>query len=523
MTNITPEQTTSTILRIEGVHKSFGTSAALDGVNFELNAREIHGLLGGNGAGKTTLMNILYGLYRMDSGEVILHGRHVDILSPKDALRHKIGMVHQHFLQIKSFTVIQNIILGISAKNRFSLNLTEEERKLTALAERFGLDVDFQAMIEDLPIGVRQKVEILKALYRGVEVLILDEPTTNLTPQEVDSLFQSLRVMVNEGLSIVFITHKLREVLSVCDRITVLRNGKNVLTLQRGAASEEEFVRAMVGEELNIEKSVIFSDRSLEFAPQSVSLPTVLQTNGLSLVSEDKVPLLKNIDLRICAGEIYGIAGVAGNGQRELAEVLVGVQQPTAGRILFNGKDIHAKTTLELLEMGMSYIPEDRLHDGFLPKANVAQNLILGFHRQKPYSDKGFMDWKTILRVARQLILQFNIKTEGPEEMGANLSGGNIQRVMIARAYAHPCMMLVAHNPTQGVDIPSMDSFYATLLERKKQGYSTLLISENLDELLLLCDKIAVIYSAEIMGVLDRRNFEKYEIGRMMSGVRRNP
>jgi general nucleoside transport system ATP-binding protein len=522
MGNSTTEQTTSTILRMEGVYKSFGTSTALDDVNFVLNAREIHGLLGGNGAGKTTLMNILYGLYRMDAGEVILHGRHVDIHSPKDALRYKIGMVHQHFLQLNSFTAIQNIILGASAKNRFSLNLTHEEKKLKALVERFGLDVNLDAMIEDLPMGVRQKVEILKALYRGVEILILDEPTTNLTPQEVDLLFQSLRAMVNEGLSIVFITHKLREVLSVCDRITVLRNGKNALTLRREAASEEEFVRAMVGEELNIEKSVIFSEHGLEFTPQPVDLQTILQVDGLQLVSKDKAILLNNIDLQICAGEIYGIAGVAGNGQCELAEVLVGVRQPTAGRIQFKGKNIRSKTTQELLEMGMSYIPEDRLHDGFLPKANVAQNLILGFHHQKPYSTRGFMDWKTITRATRQMILQFNIKTEGPEEMGANLSGGNIQRVMIARACAHPCVILIAHNPTRGLDIPSMDFFYTNLLERKKKGYSTLLISENLDELLLLCDKIAVIYSAEIMGVLDRSKFEKYEIGRMMSGVRRD-
>ncbi|MGE5124277.1 MAG: ABC transporter ATP-binding protein [Acidobacteriaceae bacterium] len=520
MTINTIEPTLSTILRMEGVYKSFGVSTALDDVNFELNAREIHGLLGGNGAGKTTLMNILYGLYRMDAGEVILHGRYVDIHSPKDALRHKIGMVHQHFLQINSFTVIENIILGTSAKARFSLNLTDEEKKLTALADRFGLDVDLHAVIEDLPIGVRQKVEILKALYRGVEILILDEPTTNLTPQEVDMLFQSLRAMVDEGLSIVFITHKLREVLSVCDRITVLRNGKNALTLMREAASEEEFVRAMVGEELNIEESIIFSERGLEFTSQPDNLQAVLQVDGLRLVSEDETVRLNNIDLQICAGDIYGIAGVAENGQGELAEVLVGMRQPTAGRIWLKGEDIRSKPTQELLEMGISYIPGDRLHDGFLPRANVAQNLILGFHHQKPYSTKGFMDWRAILRAARQMILQFNIKTEGPEEMGANLSGGNIQRVMIARACAHPSMMLIAHNPTRGLDIPSMDFFYSTLVERKKKGYSTLLISENLDELLLLCDKIAVIYSGEIMGVLDRGEFEKYEIGRMMSGVR---
>ena len=512
------EQTQTAILRMQGVHKSFGASAALTSVRFELNAREIHGLLGGNGAGKTTLMNILYGLYRMDAGEIFLHDQRVEIHSPKDAIEQRIGMVHQHFLQVKTFTVIQNIILGSPTKNKLAINLEQEERKLKELSERFSLEMDLNALIDDLPMGSRQKVEILKALYRGVEILILDEPTTNLTPQEVDALFKSLRVMVNEGMSIVFITHKLPEVLSVCDRISVLRNGLNVLTLRRSEATEEAFVRAMVGDEMNIEHSVIFSNRSGEESP--VGVAKAVELDRVKVVTEDKITRLKDVSLEIREGEILGIAGVAGNGQRQLAELLTGVYPAAEGTVRILGRDVTHARAEELLRIGVGYIPEDRLHDGFLPKASVAHNMILGYHRQKPFSQNGMMNWKIIFEHTLEMIQYFNVKTLGPKDTGANLSGGNIQRVMIARALAHNCKVLVAHNPTRGLDIPSMDFFYANVLDLKKKGGATLLLSENLDELLLMCDRIAVIYSGEIMGVLERGMFEKYQIGRMMSGVR---
>jgi ABC-type uncharacterized transport system ATPase subunit len=505
------------ILQMSGVCKSFGTSAALDNVDFALGAREVHGLLGGNGAGKTTLMNILYGLYRMDAGKISFHGLPIEIRSPKDAIRQRIGMVHQHFLQINTFTVIESIILGTHLTRPFTMDLGQEERRLRDLCQRFGLDVDLHARIEELPIGARQKVEIIKALYRGVEILILDEPTTSLTPQEVDALFQSLRVMVGQGLSVVFITHKLREVLAVCDRISVLRNGKNVLTLCRDEASEEAFIRAMVGDEMNIEGSVIFSDRGGKTA---FGQHCVAQLNHVSLLGSERLPRLKDINLEIHEGEILGIAGVAGNGQTELAEVLFGVQATSSGRISLDGKDISTSSTEQRLEMGIAYIPEDRLHDGFLPRANVAQNLILGYHRQKLYHHRGLMDWKAVFRMSRDLILRYNIKTSGPDETGANLSGGNIQRVLIARAFSREVKLMIMHNPTRGLDIPSIDFVYSSLLESKEQGMATLILSENLDELLLLCDRIAVIYRGEIVGILPRGRFEKYEIGRLMSGVR---
>lgn len=507
------------ILEMKNVRKAFDKVVALDDVSFQLHASEIHGLLGGNGAGKTTLMNILFGLYRMDSGEILLKNRKIAVHSPKDAIQHGIGMVHQHFLQIGNFTVLENIVLGTKIKHSLTMKLDEEAAKVKELCQRFGLDVPLDAKVEELPMGSRQKVEILKAIYRGAQILILDEPTTNLTPQEVDALFDSLRVMVNQGMSIVFITHKLREVMSVCDRISVLREGKNVVSLKRGEASEEVFVRGMVGDRMDIEKSVIFSGQTSVSAIQSEQ-PVVLELNSVNVTSADNIARLKQISFQIRAGEILGVAGVAGNGQRELAECVASISPISSGQITLNGVPSHTLTTAQLLAQGLAYIPEDRLHDGFLPKANVAQNLILGSHRQAPYSKKGWIDWSVVFGEVRKLIAEYNIKTSGPEEIGGNLSGGNIQRVLIARAFAHPAKLLVAHNPTRGLDIPSMDFVYTKLINGRKEGLATLLISEDLDELLLLCDRIAVIYRGEILDILPREKFEKYSIGRLMSGIK---
>jgi ABC-type uncharacterized transport system ATPase subunit len=511
--------TNSTVLEMKGVRKSFGTVLALDDVSLQLYSKEIHGLLGGNGAGKTTLMNVLYGLYKPDAGEVHLHGEKVEIQSPKDAIRYGIGMVHQHFLQVDSFTVTQNIVLGTSLKNKFTLNLDQEEQRVKDLSERFGLEVNPSSLIEELPMGIRQRVEILKALYRGVEILILDEPTTSLIPQEVDSLFRSLRVMVEEGMSVVFITHKLREVLSVCDRISVLREGRNVLSLPRDEAFEEALVKGMVGEGLDIEKSLLFSDTGLGQEALDVGQEPVLRVEGLRVVGEADNPLVNDCSFQIREKEILGIAGVAGNGQQELAESLIGIRPVAGGHVWIEDTSVADMGTRDLLELGVTYIPEDRWQDGFLPTANVAQNLILGYHRQEPYCKGRFLDWNAIFQAARELIYEYNIMTPSAGEVAANLSGGNIQRLMLARAFSRPARLLVAHNPTRGLDISSMEFVYSKLLERKEQGMATLLLSDDLDELLLLCDRIATIYRGQIVGILERSEFDKYEIGRMMSGV----
>lgn len=508
------------ILELKEICKTFTKTIALDGVSFSLVPGEIHGLLGGNGAGKTTLMNILYGLYRKDSGEIELKGNKIDIHGPRDAIGYGISMVHQHYLQISNYTVIENIVLGTDIDKRYTMKLDSEAARVTELCDRFGLQVDLNVTIDTLPIGTRQKVEILKALYRRIKILILDEPTTNLTPQEVDSLFDSLRVMVDYGMSIVFITHKLREVLSVCDRITVLREGRNVTTLERSQASEEVLVRAMVGDQVNIESSVYFARDTQQVSELESDAKPVLALQSVGLISKDGIARLKDVTFQMRPGEIFGISGVAGNGQRELAECVTGIIPPTSGQITLNGKDVTQTTINELLKLGITYIPEDRLHDGFLPKGSVAQNLILGYHRQPPYSDGRFIDWKTVYQRANSLIREYNIKTTGPDAPGGNLSGGNIQRVMIARAFSMPSSLMVAHNPTRGLDIRSMDFVYQKILERKKQTNATLLISEDLDELLLMCDRIAVIYRGEILGILERSQFDKYAIGRLMSGIK---
>ncbi|MDR7435711.1 MAG: ABC transporter ATP-binding protein [Armatimonadota bacterium] len=508
-----------TILEMRGVRKTFGPVVALDGASFELREKEIHALLGGNGAGKTTLMNILYGLYKADAGEINLDGRPVQIRSPRDALRYGIGMVHQHFLQIESFTVAQNILLGTPLGRQFMVNLDREERRISDLAHRFGLEVDPRARLEELPIGARQRVEILKALYRNVRILILDEPTTNLTPQEVDALFRSLRTMVEEGISVVFITHKIREAFSVCDRISVMRLGRNVLTLLREEASEETLVRAMVGEEVDFTRSLVFSGRREARAP-AVPGSTLLRVEGLTVIGKEGRALVKDCTLEVREGEILGIAGVAGNGQRELVESLIGVRRIDRGRVWVHGVEVTGASTAQLLEMGVTYIPEDRLHDGFLPRGTVLQNLILGFHRRPPYSKGRFLDWKSASKAARRLIEEFQIRTFGPEEIAANLSGGNIQRLMLARAFSHSCRILLAHNPTRGLDVPSTEFVYRKLLELKEKGAAILLVSEDLDELLLLCDRISVIYRGEIVGTLQREEFDRYEVGRLMSGVK---
>ncbi len=311
------------VIEMKDINKQFGSVVALKDVHFELLPGEICGLLGGNGAGKTTLMNILYGLYRQDSGKIIMDGHAINIQSPKDSLNHGIGMVHQHFLQISNYSVIENIVLGANVRHPFSSNLTPEKQQIEALCKRFNLDIDPDAIMDTLPVGTRQKVEILKALFRGVKVLILDEPTTSLTPQEVDSLFQSLRVMVKEGLSIVFITHKLREVLSVCDRISVLREGRNVISLDRKTAAEEELVKAMVGEKLDVKKSIIFSKGIYQTVIPKYKDPPIFKINNLSYINPDKVKVLKDISLDVYANEIMGIAGVAGNGQHELVDVIM--------------------------------------------------------------------------------------------------------------------------------------------------------------------------------------------------------
>ncbi|MEM7125855.1 MAG: ABC transporter ATP-binding protein [Chloroflexota bacterium] len=536
------------ILEMSNVRKTFGPIVALDDVNLVLKRGEILGLLGGNGAGKTTLMNVLYGLYKSDSGEIRIDEQPFAIHSPQDAIQGGIGMVHQQFLQIGRFTVVENIVLGTNLRNRPTLDLQDVRERIIKLSAHFGLPVEPDALLDELPMGIRQRVEILKALYRGVRILVLDEPTTNLTPQEVDALFRSLRTMVKEGLSVIFITHKLKEVLDVCDTITVLRNGRNVLTLTRDDASEEAFVRGMVGDEMDVAQSIIFqgldSSRSTSLGtptvgqsignqsagPQSTRsgndrLPKeVLRCRNVTIFDDTNgrnggTPLLQNCTFTLSEQEILGVAGVAGNGQLALAEGVLGLRPCQSGQIFLNEDDIARMKTHLLLQKGAAYIPEDRWQDGFLPKANVAQNLILGHQRHEPYSNGRFLHWRSIFKKSQTLIDAFNIKTQGPHDTAGNLSGGNIQRVMLARAFSRSLQLLVAHNPTRGLDIPSMEFVYERLLAQREAGMACLLISENMEELFLLCERILVLFEGRMMGILARHEFDAYRLGRLMSGA----
>lgn len=509
---------TTPLVRMQGIRKAFGDVVALEDVQFDLEPGEIHGLLGGNGAGKTTLMNILYGLYAADAGDIFVRGERVHIRSPRDALAHGIGMVHQHFLQVTPFTVAENILLGTLPRLGSTTHVDEGIRRIRELSTRFGLEVDPHARVEDLPVGVRQRVEILKALYRGVDILILDEPTTNLTPQEVDALFRSLRAMVEQGLSVVFITHKIREVMAVCDRVTVLRDGHNIFTVSRQDVSEEDLVRGMVGEQLDVSTSFLFAGRPREAEDHTVG-EALIQVEDLQVLADTGAPAVRGCSFDVRAGEIFGIAGVAGNGQRELVEALMGIRPVAGGRARVNGMEVHGGETTRLLASGVAYIPEDRLEDGFLPLASVAHNLILGYHRQPPYARGWLLEWKTIFQEAWRLIREYAIRTSGPDDLAANLSGGNIQRLMLARAFAHPMRVLIAHNPTRGLDIPSTEFVYHKLMEQRSRGTAVLLVSEDLDELLLLSDRIGVLYRGRIVGILERARFDKYLIGQMMGGT----
>ncbi|MBW7882376.1 MAG: ABC transporter ATP-binding protein [Caldilineaceae bacterium] len=507
------------LLHLQGVRKSFGAVTALHDVDLQLLPGQVHGLLGGNGAGKTTLMNIVYGLYRPDAGTILLNGQPVEIRSPRHAIDHGIGMVHQHFLQIPTYSVTQNVVLGSRLNNWPALRLAEPAARIRELSSRFGLAVDPWATIEGLPMGVRQRVEILKALYRGVRVLILDEPTTNLTPQEVDQLFESLRLMVRDGMSVVFITHKLREAMSVCDTITVLREGRHILTEPGHQMTEERIVNAMVGGEVPVHESLQFASDARKAIVHAAGKQKVFQVSDLEVMGDSGAPAVRNVSFDIHAGEILGVAGVAGNGQVELLEGLLNIR-PYRGRVMLDGKDLGGRTTGELLAAGIAYVPEDRLQDGFLPRANVAQNLILGYQRRAPYSRNGMLNWRTILSTAQRLIQEYQIRTQGPKETAANLSGGNIQRVMLARAFEHPRRLLMIHNPTSGLDIPSVEAVYRRLVKFKEAGMAILLVSDDLDELLLLSDRLGILYRGELVRTLQRHVFDKYAIGRYMSGVK---
>lgn len=499
------------LLEMRGIVKRFPGVLACDHVNFDVKAGEVHALLGENGAGKSTLMKVLYGLYRKDGGEIRVNGRPVEIETPTDALQAGIGMVHQHFMLVDTLTVAENVALGLPSSRGPLLDLDKVEARIRQLSSVYGLQVDPKAPVWTLPVGVRQRVEIIKALYRGAALLILDEPTAVLTPQEVDDLFVTLRQMTRDGHSLVFISHKLREVLALSDRISVLRGGALVGTVPNQGITRQQLARMMVGREVLLER---------KRTPVQVG-ETLLSLDDVEAYRITGTRALYHLTQTLRGGEILGIAGVSGNGQRTLAEVVAGLRDLRGGHITLLGTDITAWSVGQRIEAGLRYIPEERMHDGVIQDFSIAENIILQDHGRQPFSKGRFLDFKAIAQRSQELVHEFRVKTPGINTPIKSLSGGNIQKVILARELSNNPKVLIAAQPTRGVDIGATEYIHQRLLDQRSQGTAILLISEDLDEILALSDRIAVLYEGEVMGVVQRDETNAEELGLMMAGVRK--
>ncbi len=490
-------------VEMRDIYKKFGTVVASDRVNFTLRKGEIHALLGENGAGKTTLMRILYGLYHADEGEILVDGQVVEIKSPKDAIEVGIGMVTQHFALVPPLTVTENIVLGYT--DGFRLKMAEAHQKVAAASKKYGIGVDPTALVKDLSVGQRQRVEILKALYRDAKVLILDEPTAVLVPQEVDLLFESLQRLQQQGLSVIFISHKLNEVMTITNRVTVLRSGQLAGTVATKDTSQAELARMMVGREtFGVSKEA-----------EARSGQVALRVKNLAALDNKGLPALKDITLDVHTGEIVGLAGVSGNGQPELAQVLSGTRPCTTGQVMVMGQDLTNADPARLMAAGVGRIPEDR-HASVVNGMTVAQNMAL--EHLENFVNNGMLDHRHIRQHAEKLIEQYQIKAS-PGDKIRTLSGGNMQKVILARVFERDPKVIVVSQPTRGLDVGATEYVRGKLLEQRGRGAAILLISEDLDEILELSDRIAVIYEGEIMGILPASQADTERLGLLMSGV----
>lgn len=492
------------VVEMHNITKQFGELIANDNVEFELHKGEIHALLGENGAGKTTLMRILYGLYQQTSGEIFINGKVVEINSPKDAIANGIGMVTQHFALVPPMTVAENVVLGYT--DSFILDRAQIENKVGEAASKYSLDINPKSIVRHLSVGQRQRVEILKALYRNAKVLILDEPTAVLIPQEVDSLFKTLRKLCQDGLSVIFISHKLDEVMNITNRVTVLRNGKSFGTVNTNEVNQNQLAAMMVGTEA-------FGVRRENESRSSSQ--KILELIDLCAADDQGLPALKDISLDLFCGEILGIAGVGGNGQKELAEVLSGVRATSKGKINLDGVNLIGKNPSEFTRCGMGRVPADR-HEGVVGELTVYENLAL--EHLSDFTKNGVLDRKAIQKHADSLIKQFNIKTK-PGDKIRTLSGGNMQKVLLARVLSTKPKVVLAPQPTRGLDVGATDYVRGQLLEQRNRSASVLLISEDLDEILALSDRIAVIYEGEIVGILPAQEATPERLGLLMSGA----
>ena len=489
--------------------KRFPGVLANDHVDFDVAAGEVHALLGENGAGKSTLMKILYGLYRQDEGQIFLNGEPVAIHSPADAIRLGIGMIHQHFMLVPTLTVAENVALGLPSSRGPLTDLDRVGERILELADLYGLQVNPDALVWQLSVGQQQRVEIIKALYRGAALLILDEPTAVLTPQEVDDFFVTLKQMAADGHALIFISHKLHEVLHISDRVTALRDGRKVGTVPTVETSKQQLAEMMVGRELS---------QQMQRPPVALGEPR-LRLENVHARSDRETPALRGISLAVHAGEILGLAGVSGNGQRELAQVVAGLRPANEGQVYVDGEAVTGAAPGRLIEKGLSYIPEERMRDGMIREFSVAENMILREHGKQPYARHGFFNFGAITRRSRELVRAFNVKTPSLETPAKNLSGGNIQKLILARELSRRPGVLIASQPTRGLDIGAIEYVHKTLIAQREAGTATLLISEDLDEILALSDRIVVIYEGRIMGEVTRQEATAEKLGLMMAGV----
>jgi ABC-type uncharacterized transport system ATPase subunit len=494
-------------LEIKGLTKRFGTFTANDHIDLTVEPGEIHCLLGENGAGKSTLMNMLYGLLEPTEGEIVVDGEPVAFTTPGEAIEAGIGMVHQHFMLVPVFTVAENVMLGREQTRRGVLDRKAASRLVRDLSDRYGLQVDPDALVEDLPVGVQQRVEILKALANDAKVLILDEPTAVLTPQEIDELMAIMRGLKEQGTSIIFITHKLREVKAIGDRISVIRRGKVVGTAQP-SASEAALAELMVGRSVQL---------TVDKAP-ATSGAAVLEARGISVVDPRGHLVVKDVSFEARAGEVLGIAGVQGNGQTELIKSLLGLVRPDAGQVWIDGRDISKHGPRESLEEGIGYVPEDRSHDGFVGSFSVRENLVLDLFRNEEFSRGPVLRREAIEANARHRIEEFDIRTETMETPVASLSGGNQQKVVVAREFSRPLKVLIASQPTRGVDVGSIEFIHKRIIAERDRGTAVIIVSTELDEIYALSDRIAVMYDGRIVGTVDP-SIPREEIGLMMAGA----
>ena len=499
------------LLRMIGITKQFPGVLANDGVDFEVRKGEVHALLGENGAGKSTLMSILYGLYTPTSGQIYFRGKPVEIKTPRVAIDLGIGMVHQHFMLIPALTVVENIILGMPQEREPLLDLRNSAKKITELSKRYGLNLDPFAKVWQLSVGEQQRAEIIKALFRGADLLILDEPTAVLTPQETEELFRMIRQLTAEGHSVIFISHKLNEVMAISDRVTVLRAGQSAGTVEAKNTNQADLARMMVG------RDVLFRVRK----DPAKSGGKVLEVQGMNAVNKRGLRALKDVSLEVRAGEVLGIAGVDGNGQSELIEAIAGLLKVTGGKVVVNGREITNAHPRKILENRISHIPEDRHVRGLVMSMTLKENFMLQTYYRAPFTRGLFLDWDKIGHQARELIRQYDVKTTGEDAYARHLSGGNQQKVILARELCREPDLLLAMHPTRGLDIGATEFIHQKIIVERDRGCAVLLVSTELEEIFSLSDRIAVMFEGEIMGILQAAEAGVQEIGLMMAGSKR--